>query len=356
MNFKKFLILFNIFCMIIISGCSSTEAISKNNSPDIVVKGISLKISLIQTAYEMYKVNIDDSYNFDENDYKKSSREDYKHYKWLVSTYDKMDKNMKNKLSNLFISYDAWDYINTTIDLEDDASIDEIVSALKCDNYLNLPHFLKSDLDSFFSYFYDEYFESYIKRKEDIYSKKALELNKKLSKNEVNVIKFVETISGIDFKKDYTSVMYYNFNPFETHSFEYNNLMISTITPTSTVFNVVSLPFYKYSRPLFEYMRNDSDFLKIASKLESDKKLMSMYRDLYKTNYPFEDWCLENLICGFSKYLDYRYYGSTYEYTSYVYDLDFYNYLKDINFNPNKMSLKDASLDFFESIINQKEL
>lgn len=353
MNFKRILILFNIFCMIISSGCSSTDAISENNNPDIIVKGISLKFSLIQTAYEMYKVNIDDSYNFNKDDYKNSSRQDYKHYKWLLNTYNKMDNDMKNKLSNLFVSHDAWDYINASIDLDDKSSVDDIITSINSDTYLNLPNHLKSDLDSFLSYFYEEYFKEYIKRKEDIYNKKALELNKKLSKNEVNVVKFVETISGIDLKENYKSIMYYNFNPFESNSFEYNNLMISTIPLNSTVFNVVSIPFYKYSRPLFDYIKSDNQFLSITSKLKNDKKLISMYKDLYKTNYPFEDWCLENLICGFSKYLDYRYYGSTYEYTSYVYDLDFYNYLKDINFNPNKTSLKDVSIDFLEYILDK---
>ncbi|NYT03614.1 MAG: hypothetical protein GKC00_02785, partial [Candidatus Methanofastidiosa archaeon] len=45
-------------------------------------------------------------------------------------------------------------------------------------------------------------------------------------------------------------------------------------------------------------------------------------------------------------------YGSTYENASYVYDLDFYNYLKKTGFNPSKISLKDISIDFYKNIIN----
>lgn len=182
--------------------------------------------------------------------------------------------------------------------------------------------------------------------------KKAHELNKKLSINDVNALKFVEKVSGVTLDKNYKSLMYYSFNPVETHSFEYDNFMVSTISPNSTILDVVSLPFYKYSRPLFKTLSTNEDFLALSTQLQKNQNFVNMYNDLYTTSYPFEDWCLENLISGFAKYLDYRYYGSTYEHSNYVYDLKFYNYLKDINFNPNKTSLEKVSLDFYKSILN----
>ncbi|MCR8744901.1 YgdI/YgdR family lipoprotein [Romboutsia lituseburensis] len=352
MGKKKIFILLIALSMLIFSGCSSTDAISENNSPDIVVKGLTLKISLIQTAYEMYNVNVSNPDKFSESFYKNSSKNDYKHYKWLVKSYESMDVEMKKALNNLFLSRDSWDYINIIISLDDNCSVEDIITKINSDDSLNLPSFLKKDLDKFLKYFYNEYFEDYINKKDSFYAKKAHELNKKLSINDVNVLKFVEKMSGVTLDKNYKSIMYYSFNPVETHSFEYDNFMISTISSNSSILDVVSLPFYKYSRPLFKTLSYNKDFLILSNQLQKKEDFVHMYNDLYTTSYPFEDWCLENLISGFAKYLEYRYYGSTYEHSNYVYDLKFYNYLRDINFDPNKTSLEKVSLDFYKSVLD----
>ena len=55
MNIKRFIIL-NILSIFILTGCKNTKDINYNS--DIKVNGPSLKISLIQTAYEIYTKNI----------------------------------------------------------------------------------------------------------------------------------------------------------------------------------------------------------------------------------------------------------------------------------------------------------
>ena len=55
MNIKRFIIL-NILSIFILTGCKNTKDINYNS--DIKVNGPSLKISLIQTAYEIYTTNI----------------------------------------------------------------------------------------------------------------------------------------------------------------------------------------------------------------------------------------------------------------------------------------------------------
>ncbi|HSQ87386.1 hypothetical protein [Romboutsia sp.] len=352
MKFKKLLLALNIFLILIFTGCTDTNTDSQTYNSDIVIKGLSLKISLIQTAYEIYNTNIGNPSYFNESLYKETSKEAHSHYKWLKNTYSNMDDEMRNCLENIFTSKDTWEYTNAVINLNDDASIDEILNTLNSDKYLNLSNFLKKDVDKFFTYFYDEHFKSYLKKNEDKYTEKAIDLNQKLSDNDVDVMNFVETSSGIKLKQDYKSVMYYNLNPFESQSFEYNNIMVSTINSNTTAIDIVSIPFYKYSRHLFDTFTNSDEFLDICNQLKSDKKLMSMYNDFAKDSYTFNDWCAENLISGFSKFLDYKYYGSTYENASYVYDLDFYNYLKKTGFNPSKISLKDISIDFYKNIIN----
>lgn len=350
MKFKKLLLMLNIFLLVICTGCSNTN--SQPYHSDIQIKGLSLKMSLVQTAYEIYNVNIGNPNYFNEDLYKETSKEAHRHYKWLKRTYSTMDNSMKTSLKNIFTSKDGWEYANAVVNLNDDASIDEIISTLDSDKSLNLSNFLKKDVDLFFTYFYDNYFISYFKKNEDEYAKKATELNQKLSENDVDVINFVQNSSGIDLDKDYKSVMYYNLNPIGYQSFEYDNVMVSTINSDTSALDVISIPFYKYSRPLFDTFNNSNEFLNICKKLRYDKKLISMYNDSYHDTYTFNEWCCENLISGFSKYLDYRYCDSTYEASTYVYDLDFYNYLKKVGFNPNKTSLKDVSIDFYKSMIN----
>ena len=56
MNIKKLIVILNILSIFILTGCKNTKDINYNS--DIKVNGPSLKISLIQTAHEIYTTNI----------------------------------------------------------------------------------------------------------------------------------------------------------------------------------------------------------------------------------------------------------------------------------------------------------
>lgn len=352
MNSKKFLLIMFVFLMIIFAIGKDTSANAQTYKSDILIKELTLKISLIQTASEVYDANINETKAFNKNLYKDKSNQAYNHYTWLKNTYSDMDTKMKSSLENIFKSKDSWEYINAVINLNDDASVDEIVDTLNCDKYLNLSNDLKNDIEKFFIYFYDEHFKSYYKKQKYKFDRKANNLNQKLSDNEVDVIKFIETSSGIKLPKHYKSIMYYNLNPLVSQAFEHDNVMISTIGLNATPADIVSIHFYKYARPLFDTFASSKEYLKFFSTLNQDKNFKSAYNNFDKGSYSFNDWCLENLISGYSKYLEYLYFGSTYENASYAYDLDFYNYLKDTGFNPNKISLKDATINFYNSKLN----
>ena len=79
MNIKRFIIL-NILSIFILTGCKNTKDINYNS--DIKVNGPSLKISLIQTAYEIYTTNIENLSNNStyEDLYNNTSRDAKKHY------------------------------------------------------------------------------------------------------------------------------------------------------------------------------------------------------------------------------------------------------------------------------------
>ena len=156
MNIKRFIIL-NILSIFILTGCKNTKDINYNS--DIKVNGPSLKISLIQTAYEIYTTNIENLSNNStyEDLYNNTSRDAKKHYKWLTKTYNSMDDDMKFKLKNIFDSNSSWSYINSVINLDDKANVSDIVDTLVSSENLSLSSDLQNDIDVFFNYFYDDY-------------------------------------------------------------------------------------------------------------------------------------------------------------------------------------------------------
>ena len=87
----------------------------------------------------------------------------------------------------------------------------------------------------------------------------------------------------------------------------------------------------------------------ISNKLKNDTDLVDSYNK-YSSSYSFEEWCVENLVEGFSKYLDYKYYNMQYDFSNYVYDLKFYNYLKDINFDSLKDNLFETCVKFYSNV------
>lgn len=347
MKYRKYIIILNILLMNTFTGCSSVS--SENYISNIDVRGLTLKISLIQTAYEIYNVNIKNPDTFSETLYKDYGKESYEHYKWLTSSYNEMDNDMRKSLKNIFTYGNHLEYVYAVINLDDSTTTQEIINTIINDEDLNLPEFLKKDIDNFFNYFYDNYFKPYFSKNISKFDKKSTKINEILRINDVNVIKFMEDTSGIKFNKEIKSVFYYNFNPFQHQEFNQENLLISTIQPDTTAKDILSIPFYEYSHSLFKTFTKTHEFLDVCNLLKKDKEFMQSYNDTGKDLYTFEEWCEENLVEGFSKYLDYKYYKSAYEYTRFAYDLDFYNYLKDNNFNPSKTSLKDISIEFYKN-------
>ncbi|MGL5313949.1 MAG: hypothetical protein ACRC92_11945 [Peptostreptococcaceae bacterium] len=345
MKCKKILIFIYIVLTFICTGCSQNETVTYNNN--IQVRGLTLKTSLIQTAYELYNLN-----NVDPSKYTDSSRDIQKHYKWLNNTYTSMDDNMKSKLDNIFSSFDQWDYLNEVIYLEDNATKDEILNNIINSKTLNLSTLEKEDTISFFDYFYYEYFNSYFIKYENKYNKKANEINKILVDNKVDIITFMENVSGFEFNDNSKSIFYYSFNPFQTQVFKSDNLIISTVQSDIDTQDILSVCFYQYSQYIFDSIADSNEFMIICENLKNDLDFMNEYNKSAKDSYDFNSWCRENLVAGFSKYLDYRYCQSDYQFTSYIYDLDFYNHLRNIGFNPNNMTLKDVSVSFYQNKVD----
>lgn len=350
MNLKKLLVLFNILFMTSFIGYSNIKIDAYNSNLDI--RGITLKISLIQTAYEIYNVNILNPSIYTEDLYKEFGKDSYIHYKWLKNTYKNMDQKMIKSLENIFSSKDQSEYINSIIELDDNSDLNTIISNIINNKSLNLTSSLKKDIEIFFNYFYNDYFETYFNESKSKFIKKAKNLNEILNDCNVDIKKFIENSSGLTLNTNCRSIFYFSFNPLSSYEFNSGNLIVSTIGIDIDVLYLLNFAFHNYSHLLFSEFAYDDEFSKIYTSIQNKNLLKdSTY---YSNNYSFNDWCVENLIEGFSKFLYYNYCKNIYEYNVYEYDLDFYNYLKSINFTPKKISLKNASINFLKLKINNK--
>lgn len=346
MRSNKIIIFIYIFMFFMIIGCENTTTEAYNSN--VQVRGLTLKTSIIQTAYEIYNVNIKDPESFNKELYSEVSKDALKHYKWLKKTYSQMDENMISSLQNIFLNYDQWDYLNETISLDDNADINEIIDKINNSSDLDLSINEKENIYIFFNSFNNEYFKSYYSNYKKKYDKNAKALNNKFTDENVDIINFMEKISGVKFNQNYKSVFYYSLNPFQTQVFKHNNIIISTVQLDTNAQDILSICFYQYSQHLFDSFVSSDEFSNICEVLKQDSNFVDEYNKIGKSSYDFNTWCKENLVAGFSKYLDYKYCQSDYQFTSYTYDLDFYNYLRSIGFNSNKMNLKDVSIAFYK--------
>lgn len=348
---KKIVALLLILSLLTLSGCTNTNLSSSDNN--IEVRGLSLKISLITVAYDVYRANFKNTTEFNEERYKGCGEYGLQYYEWLKNTYSTMDSNMKRTLIRIFDNYGDWTYVSETISLDDNASVEEIVEKLNNQSDLGLSEMQKEDIDVFFNYFYKEYLKEFIEGNNHTIEKDIKNINSYLARENVDIFKFMEDTSGIKFKKDYKAVFYYDLPPIGAMGFEYDNYKISTIQPGTNKDNLLLAPFHEYSHELFDNFTKNSDFTKIANELRKDKTLSDGYEKMGKDAYDWTEWCEENLVEGFAKYLEYKYYGNENKNRIYVYDIKFCNYLIENNFNPESIGLKEISIEFYKNILDE---
>ncbi len=317
--------------------------VQKNS--ELQVDGLNLKINLIETAYELYSVNILNKNNDIESLYKNISNNSHKHYEWLIKTYNSMDTKMKQRLHNIFKNHSSFEYINQII-YKDIHTKDEIIKEIiKSD--INLTEDNKNDFKIFFDYFYDEYFDKYFKRQERYYNRLSKKLNNTISKSNINLKSFLAKNTNIQIKNNYKTIFYYTLNPLNSHNFVKDNIIINTIFENSNLQDILKIPINEYSNLIFSDLTNNKEFIDICKTLKNDEQLNEDYKE-FKDSYTFENWCIKNLSEGFSKYLDLKYLGYKYDFKNYTYDLEFYNYLNSKNLN--KENIYDICIEFYKEI------
>lgn len=347
-NEKNLMIIFLSLSLLTLSGCSDTKV----NSSSIEVRGLTLKLSLIRVASDVYSINYGSPDLFTEELYKNQGEYGVYYYEWVKDTYASMDSEMKERLIRIFESPKAYPSPTITISLDDDADIKKIIETLLRDDYIKSDEMQKEDIDIFFNYFYEEHLKDFIKENNTEIEKSKDELNSFLSKENIDIFKFMEDESGVKFRKDYKAVFYFDLPPIGAIGFKENNIKISTLQQAADKNTLLNTPFHEYSHELFRTFTRKTDFMKLANKLRSNESLNKGFENGVQEQYDWIGWCEENLVEGFASYLTYKYYGDMSSGSTYAYDLMFCEYLLENNFNPEEKKLKDISIEFYEKVLD----
>lgn len=342
--------------------------IDKNNIP--IVYEPCLKIALFDTAAEVFQIqNMKDHFNPEY--YRKNNC--WEHYEWLQNVYFNLPEDKKLLYQEIRKEFHEGVLINEVISIPNDSGINEILDRIKkaiLDD--KLPEILFIKINTFYTYFYRNFLCDYMNANASIFKTQVLEINNAIQLlKHPDILDFMEITSGIKFSQRYKVTFYMTYRPIGAMAWFPNETIISTIQSIVTKDNVkdsiFSVPFHEFSHNLFRTFtgiptdiqdvdtktsnNSNDDFKQLTEKLKNDIPFITMWEKV-KDSYDWIGWCEENLVEGFSRFLEYKYYNKIPKQKTYVYDLEFALYLIDINFDPSKKSLKEVSLTFYGKKLN----
>ncbi|MFO7881236.1 MAG: hypothetical protein R6U52_01705 [Kosmotogaceae bacterium] len=343
-----------VIATIMVSGCSVILKIPEMEEAiyeDIVIKPPALKYSLLDSLYEIYVANELSPEKW-EKYYSDADVSGKEHYEWLKETYDEMSVSMKESLSFIFKRVHLWKLMNKSTKLADESDIDDIVDLYRI-SWFDLPPLVRIKLPKMLPEFYKEHFKEYFETNKKHFEKLSASLTEK-AKEYKNPFEFMEKATGIYLPGDYSCMFYFTFRKVGAFGFTYGNIKISTLQRNvDSIDKLFFTPLHEYGHDFFQTFTKKSDFKELAEKLKDNDDGFYKYwnnDEGLKQSYSWVGFCEENLVEGFAKFLREQYYGATEHNEVYYYDLDFYEYLKEIDFSPDEISLKDASLSFYEGV------
>ncbi len=346
---------FLLAALILMVSCS-TVVLIENPMEEAIPEYISvrapvLKYSLIETLYEIYRANmlvpdqIASVYAVPVDGYAG-------HYAWLIETYEDLNSDSQDALADLFEITNPWKLMNLTTKLADDATIEEIVDLLTSSE-ADFDDDTKSSIALLFPEFYDNYFAAYFEKNVRQFIPLAEEMTAEALKRE-NIIRFMEEQSGLGLGEK-SVVLYYSLQAAGAWSFNHGDLMISTIQRNVDSFDLLyHTPFHEFTHDLYRKFIDSKEFDQLFFDLSKENWGLALHwynQPSLNTVYSWWAFCEENLVEGFAKLLRERYYTNVDHKRVYYYDLDFYNYLKEIAFDSSQHSLEEVSADFFRSVL-----
>ena len=267
-----------------------------------------------------------------------------------------MGQEMRDALTMIMTKTHPWQVMNVTSTLKEEASLEEILQCIRESKPLGYTDSEKEILTSFYTDYYNEYLKDYLEDNIPIFEEKADRLNEQIAEREVDLMTFMEAQSGIQFKERSKPVFYYTLREVGAMGFEHSPLHISLIQRHVDDFSyLLSTPFHEFSHALFDTFTDKRAFKQVVKRLSKvEDSFKTSWEEKFQSSYNWRGWCEENLVEGFAHYLDDKYYRRKASYSSYTYDLAFYNYLKEIDFDPQKITLEEACIAFYEGVLSNR--
>lgn len=343
----KFVALTLIVLLVMVS-CFS----SGSTAPIVEVRPPVLKYSLFSTLGDIYSANVSAAERW-RDFYKDASPEEKAYYSFLIDSYEGFTDQMKKDLETIVTRIGPWRLMNTVTPLDDDSGIREITrKASSIFNFFPLRGVFA--LRRLLPKFYEEHFKDFFHTRAPTYYDLAKRMTELASEMQ-NPFSFIEEISGIRLG-DYDSIFYYSFQRVGAYGFRTKTSRISTIQHGVDSFDrLYSTPFHEYSHEFFQTFTNSREFKELAEELKSDAGFYSYWdnRPDLKNSYSWRGFCEENLVEGFAQFLYEEFYGKPSGRNVYYYDVAFYEFLREIDFDADRISLKDASFLFFERVLEE---
>ena len=332
-----FFVLMIVFCLSVFAG----EANAVFVHPPV------LKLSVMSALDEIYLANVlvPEKWKAFYDD-----GEDER-YQWLVSAYNSFSEDQKKVLNKVFEKTSAWNLMNAMQDLPDDATIDDINRQITFS--FSIPLFIKGDLKGLLTDFYENHFREYYENQLPDYIELAEQLTIE-SDSLPNPFEYIEMWTGISLG-DYECVFYYTFRKVGAWGFTSGNRKVSTIQAGVDSLDLLySAPLHEYSHNFFQTFTKDRDFKRLSERLVAVEGLYGGWNDSanLKKSYDWRAFCEENLVEGFAKFLRWKLNADNDPQKGiYPLDWEFFDYLKEKGFSPQKYSLKEISFLFYEGFL-----
>ncbi len=320
--------------------------------PIVEVRPPVLKYSIFSTLADVYAANVTAVESRSEF-YRDASDQEKAYYAFLLDSYGSFSDRMKKDLETIITRVGPWRLMNIVTPLDDEAEIREITR--KAASIFNFhPLTATFALRKLLPAFYDGHFKEFFESNAPLYVSRAEEMTKIASELQ-NPFSFIEEISGIRLG-DYDCIFYYSFQRLGAYGFRTGNSRISTIQHGVDSFEkLYATPFHEYSHEFFQTFTNTGEFKDLAEELKSDSGFYSYWdsRPDLKNSYSLRMFCKENLVEGFAQFLYERFYRKPSGRDIYYYDVEFYEFLREIEFDADEISLKEASFKFFRSVLEE---
>ncbi|AKI97739.1 hypothetical protein [Kosmotoga pacifica] len=347
---------FSLVLMLILSGCVAlfiTSPMEKILIAEVEVRPPVLKYSIISTLEEMYYANVEAPEKW-ASYYTGVSEASRAHYLWLLDTYNAMNQKMREYLEIIFQNVHPWRLMNIATMLSDDSTVEDLVKVYKgaIVGANNLPASVREALGELLPYYYTNFFKDYFEENAPLFEDIAKEMTAE-AQSYPNPYEFISENSGIELGKS-KCLFYYTFREVGAYGFRLDELRISTLQrDVDTIEKLFFTPLHEYTHEFFQTFTGSKEFKELAEELkERDPGFYEYWNSDtgLKSSYSWRGFCEENLVEGFAKLLRDRFYGSIQEHRAfYYYDMDFYEYLKAIDFSPERMTLEEVALEFYRS-------